>query len=132
YPGKSLNLAQEYGSLNNIKIENMRDQHAEIVDTEINEYGIIAVSSGEGNAALFKELGVAEIIEGGQTMNPSIQTFVDAISKVSAENIIILPNNKNIFLAAQEAGKLAARKVTVLATYSIPQGLSAMLAFDES
>lgn len=132
YPGKSLNLAQEYGSLSHIKIDNMREQHAELVEDKQTDYAIITVSSGEGNAALFKELGVGEIIEGGQTMNPSIQSFLDKIQRVNAKNIIILPNNKNIILAAEEAQRLTEKNVTVLPTKSIQEGLSAMLAFDES
>jgi DAK2 domain fusion protein YloV len=141
-PGVALTLAQKYGDLQTIKIENMRLQHSNIMGTENQKavaktekpkakYGIIAVASGEGIHEAFKELGVDMIIDGGQTMNPSTEAFVKAVEEMNAENIIILPNNKNIILSAEQTLDLCPdRSIRVLKTKSIAQGYSSMMAFD--
>lgn len=134
-PGTCLNLAQQYGSLINLKIENMREQHTAIVGDkkekpkEKSAYGIVTVAMGDGLKELFENLGAAVVIEGGQTMNPSTKDITDAIEKANAEKIIILPNNKNIQMAAEQAAKLAGDHVKVVPTKTIPQGISAMLVF---
>ncbi|GIO21926.1 DAK2 domain-containing protein [Oceanobacillus sp. J11TS1] len=134
-PGTCLNLAQQYGSLINLKIENMREQHTAIVGDkkaepkEKSAYGIVTVAMGNGLKELFENLGVAVVIEGGQTMNPSTQDITDAVEKANAEKIIILPNNKNIQMAAEQAAEIAGDHVRVVPTKTIPQGISAMLAF---
>ena len=93
-------------------------------------YGSVAVCAGEGLAGVFRDLGVDEIIEGGQTMNPSTEDILHAIEKTPAEIVFVLPNNKNIIMAAQAAAELAAREVVVIPTKTVPQGISAMLSFD--
>ena len=148
-PGLALQRALGYGSLTRIKIDNMREQHEEQLlkemiesgevevddtetkkDVELKEYGFISVSSGEGLSDIFKGLGVDEIIEGGQTMNPSTEDILFAIDKLNAKNIYILPNNKNIILAANQAAELIQDKnIMVVPTKTIPQGLSAVIAF---
>ncbi|WP_080874794.1 DAK2 domain-containing protein [Oceanobacillus timonensis] len=137
-PGTCLNLGQQYGSLINLKIENMREQHTAIVGDkgdkketpkEKSAYGVVTVAMGNGLKELFENLGVAVVIEGGQTMNPSTQDITDAVKKANAENIIVLPNNKNIQMAAEQAAELAGDHVRVVPTKTIPQGISAMLAF---
>ncbi|MFV1433820.1 hypothetical protein QMK75_28470, partial [Klebsiella pneumoniae] len=110
-PGLVMQEGLKYGSLVKVKVENMRNQHdaqmqkVEVEETvkETKEYGIIAVVAGDGLAEIFKSQGVDYIISGGQTMNPSTEDIVKAIEKVNARNVIILPNNKNIFMAAQSA-----------------------------
>lgn len=136
YPGEVMTLGQRYGSLINMKIENMREQHTAIVgkkedkpSKEKANYGVIAVAAGDGLKALFESLGSSVVIEGGQTMNPSTQDIADAIKEAYAENIVILPNNKNIIMAAEQAAELSEENVTVVPTKTIPQGMSAMLAF---
>ncbi|WP_339227654.1 DAK2 domain-containing protein [Oceanobacillus sp. FSL K6-2867] len=136
-PGTCLTMGQRFGSLINMKIENMREQHAAIVGDKSEEvpkqktkYGVVTVAMGSGLKALFESLGVSVVIEGGQTMNPSTQDITDAIQKTNAENVIILPNNKNILMAADQAAELAEGNVAVVATKTIPQGISAMLAFN--
>ncbi|MFA5471678.1 MAG: DAK2 domain-containing protein [Acholeplasmataceae bacterium] len=140
-PGVALTLAQKYGDLQTIKIENMRVQHSNIMHTEeknVNKvekprakFGIIAVASGEGIKEAFKELGVDTIIDGGQTMNPSTEAFVKAVEELNAEHIIILPNNKNIILSAEQTlDLLQDRSIRVLKTKSIAQGYSSLMAFD--
>src|SRR5690554_3016372 len=140
-PGVALTLAQKYGDLQTIKIENMRVQHSNIMHTEeknVNKvekprakFGIIAVASGEGIKEAFKELGVDTIIDGGQTMNPSTEAFVKAVEELNAEHIIILPNNKNIVLSAEQTlDLLQDRSIRVLKTKSIAQGYSSLMAFD--
>ena len=148
-PGLALQRALGYGSLTRIKIDNMREQHEEQLlkemiesgevevddtetkkDVELKEYSFISVSSGEGLSDIFKGLGVDEIIEGGQTMNPSTEDILFAIDKLNAKNIYILPNNKNIILAANQAAELIQDKnIMVVPTKTIPQGLSAVIAF---
>lgn len=136
-PGTCLTMGQRFGSLINMKIENMREQHAAIVGEHSHDapkqkskYGVVTVAMGSGLKALFESLGVSVVIEGGQTMNPSTQDITDAIQKANAENVIILPNNKNIWMAADQAAELAEGNVAVVATKTIPQGISAMLAFN--
>jgi len=137
YPGTCMTLGQRYGSLINMKIENMREQHTALVGDnkaekkpkEKTEYGILTVAMGSGLKELFESLGTTKVIEGGQTMNPSTQDISDAIKEVNAKNVIILPNNKNIVMAAEQAADLAEENVKVVPTTSIPQGISAMFAF---
>jgi uncharacterized protein len=141
-PGVALTLAQKYGDLQTIKIENMRLQHSTIMGTpdhvvEENKpkkqanYSIIAVASGEGIHEAFKELGVDIIIDGGQTMNPSTEDFVKAVESTNSKNIIILPNNKNIILSAEQTMELASdRSIRVLKTKSIAQGYASLMVFD--
>ncbi|PAV29961.1 hypothetical protein CIL05_08770 [Virgibacillus profundi] len=137
YPGTCMTLGQRYGSLINMKIENMREQHIAIVGDkpkqetpkEKAEYAIVTVAMGSGLTALLKSLGASVVIEGGQTMNPSTQDITDAIKSANAKNILILPNNKNIIMAADQAAELAEENVQVVPTKTIPQGISAMLAF---
>jgi DAK2 domain fusion protein YloV len=132
---KVMELAQTYGGLMNIKIENMREQFLAIKETqskkekELKSYGIITVSMGDGIAAIFKSLGVDVVIAGGQTMNPSTQDFVKAIKEVHAEQMIILPNNGNIILAAEQAAQLVDMPATVIPTKNVPQGMAALLNF---
>lgn len=138
-PGLAIQKGLSLGSLSNIKIDNMRLQHrstlefaAPETDTEqpMKEIGFITVSVGDGIASLFKDLGVDYIIPGGQTMNPSTEDVLNAIEKVHAENVIVLPNNKNIILAAQQAAELTEdKKVYVVGSTSIPQGIAAMLNY---
>lgn len=134
YPGDVMTYSQKYGQLINIDIENMREQHSTIVDnqkqkTEKAEYGIITVALGSGIKELFKSLGANVVLEGGQTMNPSTKDISDAIDAAHAEKIIILPNNKNIVMAAEQAAELADEEVIVIPTGTIPQGISALLSF---
>ena len=144
-PGKVLSYGQKFGSLIKVKVDNMRLQHETILEqdkeaeeeqqAEINQiagdYGIIAVASGDGLAQLFHSVGVTQIIQGGQTMNPSTKDIVDAINATGKDKIIVLPNNKNIFLAAEQAADVADANVKVVHTRSITQGLSAMINFNK-
>lgn len=145
YPGDAMTYAQKYGDLIRIKIENMREQYenvtstpapvAEVVSVEAEpekEFGIVAVATGDGIAKIFTSVGVDQVIEGGQSMNPSTEDIVNAIEKVPAKHVIVLPNNKNIILAAEQAQELVEKDVTVIPTKTIPQGLAALLAFEES
>ncbi len=145
-PGNVIQAALEYGPLINIKIDNMRYQHrnAEVGMKEgeppvmpeaepVNDYGFVAVSAGDGLADLFKDLGADVVVSGGQTMNPSTDDIVNAIMATPAKTVFVLPNNKNIIMAAEQAISLAeGREVRVLQTKTIPQGISAMLIFDEN
>ncbi|WP_249869824.1 DAK2 domain-containing protein [Oceanobacillus saliphilus] len=136
-PGTCLTLGQRFGSLINMKIENMREQHTALVGDhqkkstpkDRTEYAIVTVAMGSGLKSLFESLGASVVIEGGQTMNPSTQDITDAIKKAHANNILILPNNKNILMAADQAAELAEENVKVVPTKTIPQGISAMLAY---
>lgn len=142
-PGDVIQSALKYGQLINIKIDNMRYQHrnaeegkkadeAKIVEPE-NEYGFVAVCAGEGLQELFTDLGADVVVSGGQTMNPSTDNILNAINQTPAKTVFVLPNNKNIIMAAQQAVPLAKdRTVIVLQTKTIPQGISAMLSFDET
>lgn len=134
YPGDVMTYSQKYGDLINIDIENMREQHSTIVanqkqPTEKSEYGIITVALGSGIKDLFKSLGADVVLEGGQTMNPSTKDISDAIKAAHAKKVIILPNNKNIVMAAEQAAELADEEVIVIPTGTIPQGISALLSF---
>jgi len=142
-PGNCLNYGQSYGSLIKLKIDNMREQHTAIVgdtqatlDTMIKpkkdkqKYGIVSVAMGSGISDLFKSIGATVVIEGGQTMNPSTEDIVKAIEEANAENIIILPNNKNIIMAAQQAKDVVSEHVVVIPSKTVPQGMSALLAFN--
>lgn len=140
-PGDLLNIAQEYGELIKIKIENMREQHAAIVQKEDepdvspspnkkkDKYGIVTVVQGPGIAELFRSLGATVVIEGGQSMNPSTEDVVKAIKATEAENVIVLPNNGNIVMAAKQAAEVSDAKVQLIETKTIAQGLSALMAF---
>lgn len=142
-PGDVIQSALKYGQLINIKIDNMRYQHrnadegkkadkAKIAEPE-NEYGFVAVCAGEGLQGLFTDLGADVVVSGGQTMNPSTDNILNAINQTPAKTVFVLPNNKNIIMAAQQAVPLAKdRTVIVLQTKTIPQGISAMLSFDET
>ncbi len=145
HPGKALEEGILYGSLINLKIENMKEQHkgaaakAEMQKKQklapaepTKDFGFVSVTSGAGLEDLFKDLGVDVIVRGGQTMNPSTEDILEAINATPARNIFVLPNNKNIIMAAEQAVKLTDRNVIVLQTRTIPQGITAMLAFDES
>ncbi|WP_286231457.1 DAK2 domain-containing protein [Neobacillus mesonae] len=145
-PGEVLTYGQRYGNLINMKIENMRQQHSNIVgetktplaadrtkvSKEKQEYGIIAVSMGAGIADLFKSIGANAVIEGGQTMNPSTEDIVKAIEQVNAKKVFILPNNKNIIMAAEQAVQVSEDEIYVIPSKTVPQGLSALLAFNPS
>ncbi|HLS60170.1 MAG TPA: DAK2 domain-containing protein [Virgibacillus sp.] len=137
YPGEAMTLGQQYGSLINMDIENMREQHTSIVgeqakqttNGEKTDYAIVTVAMGSGIKSLFESLGATVVIEGGQTMNPSTQDITNAIEQANARNVLILPNNKNIVMAAEQAADLAEENVEVVLTETIPQGISAMLVF---
>lgn len=146
-PGNAIQVALKLGYLTNMKIDNMKEQHGDnnkLVDLEAEgqpafpykavdpdkEYGFVAIAAGEGVKQLFVDLGVDNVVSGGQTMNPSTDDILSAIHATAAKRVFVLPNNKNIIMAAEQAANLADRKVDVLQTRTIPQGLSAMLAFD--
>lgn len=143
-PGDALNLAQRYGEFVKLKIENMQEQHStiqggvaptqattEVKAKECKEYALITVAAGEGLMNLFKEYRCDEVISGGQTMNPSTEDFVEAIKKVNAKHIFLLPNNSNIVMAAQQAAiVMDDLDIHVLPTKTIPQGLSACIMFN--
>lgn len=149
HPGLAFEKGLEYGSLTSMKVDNMREEHKEKVIHEQDRkkaaeqeaakeepkkpFGFVAVSVGEGLNDIFKDLGVNHIIEGGQTMNPSTEDVLDAISKVNAETVFVFPNNKNIILAANQAAEIEEeKKVIVIPTKTIPQGISALISFDET
>lgn len=139
-PGLVMQEGLKYGSLVKVKVDNMRNQHDAQVEkekqavkpVEEKEYAIIAIAAGDGLADIFKAQGVDYIISGGQTMNPSTEDFVKAVEGLNARNIIILPNNKNILMAAQSAAEVIDQPAAVVETKTIPQGLTSLLAFDES
>ncbi len=131
-PGKALQLALRFGEVDKIKIENMREQNRAIHaqrKTNEKEFAMIAVASGEGIGNVFSDLAVDALIQGGQTMNPSIEDIKKTIFKVNARNVFVLPNNSNIILAAQQAAELAECNVVVINSKSIPQGVCAAMAF---
>ena len=152
HPGNALENALTHGSLVHLKIENMRDQHerqkhdaqnakkkptksADRTETytpvePTNPFGFVSVCAGDGLAELFKDLGVDTVVSGGQTMNPSTDDILKAIETTPAETVFVLPNNKNIIMAAEQTISISTRKVIVLHTRTIPQGISAMLTFD--
>lgn len=143
HPGKALEEGLLFGSLINMKIENMKEQHkGQVQKVELEKkqklapvkpekkYGFVSVVSGAGLEALFTDLGVDSIVRGGQTSNPSTEDILEAILATPAHNVFVLPNNKNIIMAAEQAVKLADRNVIVLQSRTIPQGITAMLSFD--
>ena len=139
-PGKALHEAMDYGSFVTVKIENMRLQHTEKVMTENEKapkiaepekaLGVVSVCAGDGLADVFTDLGVDAIISGGQTMNPSTQDILEAVNKVPAETVFVLPNNKNIIMAAEQVDALTPKKVVVITSKTVPQGITAMLNFN--
>ncbi len=132
-PGNALQMALELGELDRIKIENMVQQHREIVEEyakNMKEIGVVAIATGEGFTNLFTDLGVDYVVTGGQTMNPSTEDISAAVKKVHAKSVIILPNNSNIILAAEQAQDFTDKKLFVVPTKTVPQGIAAMLAFD--
>lgn len=132
-PGDILQYAMQYGELDRMKIENMREQNRQLIEKKKRnekEYGLIAVSAGDGIDDIFRNFSVDRIISGGQTMNPSIDTIVNAVGQCNARNVFVLPNNSNIILAAQQAQNLCSCNVIVLPTKTIPQGIAAAMAFN--
>ena len=139
-PGKALHEAMDYGSFVTVKIENMRLQHTEKVMSEqelapkIAEpekpFGVVSVCVGDGIADVFRNLGVDGLISGGQTMNPSTQDILEVVNQVPAETVYVLPNNKNIIMAAQQVDALTPKNVVVIESKTIPQGITAMLSFN--
>ena len=145
HPGKAIEKGLTYGELTNMKIDNMREEHRERLNLTQAEaqaeeskpeeprkdFGFVAVSIGQGMNDIFRELGVDYLIEGGQTMNPSTEDMLNAIEQVNAETVFILPNNKNIILAATQAQSLVEDKnVVIIPTTTVPQGISAIIGFD--
>ena len=145
-PGRALNMAQRHGEFKTIKIENMRLQHTELikeekkpaapvvqVSSEKKKFALVAVCFGDGIKGVFTELGVDYIIDGGQTMNPSTEDFVKAVETLNAENIIIIPNNSNVIMAAEQTKKLCeGANIEVLRTKTIAHGYASLMAFDET
>ena len=141
-PGLAIQKGLTFGELTNLKIDNMREEHRErvikgvdkIIETqnEKKKMGVISVSAGSGLTSIFKDIGVDVVVEGGQTMNPSTEDILNAIDNLNAETIYILPNNKNIILAAEQASKIVEnKKVVVIPTKTIPQGITAMISLSE-
>ncbi|ANU27942.1 DAK2 domain-containing protein [Planococcus versutus] len=139
-PGKVLTYGQDYGSLISMKIENMRQQHIDIVGEDFHKtetksqavypYAVVTVAMGEGIGELLRSIGASYVIEGGQTMNPSTEDIVNAVKSIGAERVLILPNNKNIIMAAEQAAELLDIEAAVVPTKDVPQGMSALLAFN--
>ncbi len=139
-PGKALHEAMDYGSFVTVKIENMRLQHTEKVMSESEKTpkiaepekpcGVVSVCAGDGLADVFRNLGVDGIISGGQTMNPSTQDILEAVNRVPAETVYVLPNNKNIIMAAEQVDALTPKHVVVIPSKTVPQGVTAMLNFN--
>ncbi|MBP6360350.1 MAG: DAK2 domain-containing protein, partial [Enterococcus sp.] len=138
YPGEVMNYGQKFGSLMKVKVDNMRVQHETLLENDSAPvkkprvpYAIIAIAAGNGVQELFKSLGASYVISGGQTMNPSTEDILKAIDAVNADQVIILPNNKNIFMAADQAAEVADIPVVVVPSKTISQGMTAMLAFND-
>lgn len=138
YPGEVMNYGQKFGSLMKVKVDNMRVQHETLLEIDSAPvkkprvpYAIIAIAAGNGVQELFKSLGASYVISGGQTMNPSTEDILKAIDAVNADQVIILPNNKNIFMAADQAAEVADIPVVVVPSKTISQGMTAMLAFND-
>lgn len=142
HPGKAIEEGLKFGDLTKVKIENMREQHNNVIKADkaaqsnkkapvepTKDTGFVAVAAGAGIEALFKDLGVDNVVRGGQTMNPSTEDILEAIEQTPAHNVFVLPNNKNIIMAAEQAVKLADRNVCVLQTRTIPQGVAAMMNY---
>lgn len=139
YPGKVFNYGQQYGELIKLKVENMREQHREVIRKEQHtakpkmetvETAIITISMGEGISEIFKSMGATHIISGGQTMNPSTEDIVKVIEQPKCKRAIILPNNKNILMASEQAASIVDAEAVVIPTKSIPQGISALFQYD--
>ncbi|PZH07265.1 hypothetical protein C7R26_01030 [Staphylococcus aureus] len=139
YPGKVFNYGQQYGELIKLKVENMREQHREVIRKEQHtakpkmetvETAIITISMGEGISEIFKSMGATHIISGGQTMNPSTEDIVKVIEQSKCKRAIILPNNKNILMASEQAASIVDAEAVVIPTKSIPQGISALFQYD--
>lgn len=139
YPGKVFNYGQQYGELIKLKVENMREQHREMIRKEQHtakpkmetvETAIITISMGEGISEIFKSMGATHIISGGQTMNPSTEDIVKVIEQSKCKRAIILPNNKNILMASEQAASIVDAEAVVIPTKSIPQGISALFQYD--
>ncbi len=140
YPGDVMTIGQKYGSLINIKIENMREQHQAIVGDkkeakkdkkpERLNMAVVTVAMGEGIKTMFESIGVNVVVEGGQTMNPSTKDIASAIEEANADQVIVLPNNKNIIMAAEQAEELVDSDVVVVPTKTVPQGIAAMLQYN--
>ncbi len=146
-PGKAISEGLKYGSLSRMKIDNMREQHTEkviitgaepvmaagrFVASPEKKYGFVSVSSGDGLDEVFRDIGVDNLVKGGQTMNPSTEDILRAIDATPAEVVMVLPNNKNIIMAAEQCISMSEKQVIIVPTKTIPQGVSAMLAFDEN
>ncbi len=139
-PGKALQMALELGELDAIKIENMLEEfrermmkrEQEAAKVELKDFGFVGVALGAGFSQIFQDIQIDQIVDGGQTMNPSIEDLLDAIEKTNAKTVFVLPNNTNIILAAQQAAELTEKEVHVLPTKSVPMGIAAALAFDPS
>lgn len=139
YPGKVFNYGQQYGELIKLKVENMREQHREVIRKEQHtakpkmetvETAIITISMGEGISEIFKSMGATHIISGGQTMNPSTEDIVKVIEQSKCKRAIILPNNKNILMASEQAASIVDAEAVVIPTKSIPQGIRALFQYD--
>ena len=138
-PGLIIEKGLELGSLSKIKIDNMREQHQElyikeedkVIKNQFKKYGVVAVAVGSGMSSIFKDLGTDEIIEGGQTMNPSTEDILKSIDSINADNIIVLPNNGNIILTANQAKSLSEKNIIVAQTKTMPQGIAALMAVDQ-
>ncbi|HDB7104817.1 TPA: fatty acid kinase catalytic subunit FakA [Staphylococcus aureus] len=139
HPGKVFNYGQQYGELIKLKVENMREQHREVIRKEQHtakpkmetvETAIITISMGEGISEIFKSMGATHIISGGQTMNPSTEDIVKVIEQSKCKRAIILPNNKNILMASEQAASIVDAEAVVIPTKSIPQGISALFQYD--
>ncbi|HCY1172462.1 TPA: fatty acid kinase catalytic subunit FakA [Staphylococcus aureus] len=139
YPGKVFNYGQQYGELIKLKVENMREQHREVIRKEQHtakpkmetvETAIITISMGEGISEIFKSMGATHIISGGQTMNPSTEDIVKVVEQSKCKRAIILPNNKNILMASEQAASIVDAEAVVIPTKSIPQGISALFQYD--
>lgn len=141
-PGEVMNYGQKFGSLMKIKVENMRLQHEDVLAHKTSEaitkkaerkpYGIVSIAAGEGIQALLADLGATVVINGGQTMNPSTEDILKAIEEANAEQVIILPNNKNIQMAAEQAAQVSNVPTVVIPSTTIPQGMTSLLAFNEA
>lgn len=132
-PNKAIAYGLKLGELDKIKIENMLEQNRALIAKKTADkkaIGLLSICTGDGMANLFKELNVDKIIEGGQTMNPSVEDILAEIERINSDNIILLPNNKNIILAAEQAKELTTKRIEILRTVNVPQGISAVVAFD--
>ncbi|MBQ7353727.1 MAG: DAK2 domain-containing protein [Clostridia bacterium] len=134
-PHQVLGEALKWGIYENVKVENMKSQHTskivEIPQSKMKDYGIVAVASGDGISQIFTELGCDIVVSGGQTMNPSTEELYNAVKKVNANTVFILPNNKNIIMTAEQVREISDKEIVVIPTKTIPQGINAMLAFNE-